>query len=87
MVDRPDGETLMDFANVMLTVILSGIALAAIIIRGVKYTMRAMLIEEGLIRPGKSGATMSHWPNGFRNLPDTLEGIHAEIQKHHGDDA
>jgi hypothetical protein len=87
MVDRPDGETLMDFANVMLTVILSGIALAAIIIRGVKYTMRAMLVEEGLIRPGKSSATTSHWPNGFRNLPDTLEGIHSEIQKHHGDDA
>lgn len=74
----------MDSANILLTVVLSGIALAAVIIRGVKYTMRAMLVEEGLIRPGRPGDKTDHWPNGWHSLPDTLEGIHAEIRKYHG---
>lgn len=73
----------MDWANVALTVVLSMIALAAIIIRGVKWTMRAMLIEEGLIRPGRHGDASTHWPNGWHNLPDTLEGIYEEMRKHH----
>jgi hypothetical protein len=71
----------MDLANVLLTVVLSGLALAAVIIRGVKWTVRAMLIEEGLIRPGRTGEA-HHWPNGWHNLPDTLEGIYNEMQRH-----
>lgn len=70
----------MNTANIILTVVLSGIALGVFIIRGVRYTMRSMLIEEGLIRPGK-GDTANHWPNGWHNLPDTLEGIYQSIPK------
>lgn len=70
----------MNTANIFLTVILSGVALSAVIIRGVRYTMRAMLIEEGLIRPGK-GDTANHWPNSWHNLPDTLQGIYESLPK------
>jgi hypothetical protein len=75
----------MDFANVALTVVLSMIALSAITIRGVKWAMRTMLIEEGLIRPGK-GDVSDHWPNGWHNLPDTLAGIYNEMLEHHSQD-
>lgn len=74
----------MNTANIILTVILSSIALATIIIQGVdrkvKSTLRNMLIEEGLIRPGK-GNSADHWPNGWHNLPDTLQGIYESIPK------
>jgi hypothetical protein len=75
----------MDYANVLLTVVLSGIAVVAAVLKGVTYTMRRLLIDEGLIRPGKPGVT--HWPNGYHNLPDTLEGIHAEMRSHHAKDS
>jgi hypothetical protein len=81
MVDGTD-ET-VNTANIVLTVVLSVIALAAIIIRGVRYTMRSMLIEEGLIRPGTDASR--HWPNGWHSLPDTLEGLYVAIQKNGGE--
>jgi hypothetical protein len=75
-----ENEELMDLANVVLTVILSSIALGVGIVRGVRYTMRNILIEEGLIRPGKDSS--GHWPNGWHTLPDTLEGIAGRLNDH-----
>lgn len=72
----------MEFANVALTVILSLIALAVFILRAVRSTMRDILVDEGLIRPGRRSED-THWPNGWHNLPDTLEGIYRIVSDTH----
>ena len=64
----------MELANIALTVVLSAIALAIFIVRAVRWTMRNVLIEEGLIRPGRRAGD-EHWPGPWNNLPDTLAGI------------
>lgn len=72
----------MDFANIVLTVTLSVIALIAIIVRSVKTTIRSVLVEEGITRPHRPGEKSDNWPNGWRNLPDALEGIHNIVTEH-----
>lgn len=67
----------MEWANIALTVVLSSIALAAIIIRGVKWAVRSSLIEEGVIRPGRD--PKQNWPNDYENLPQTLDGLYKAI--------
>ena len=84
MVDGAAGETLMEFANIALTVVLSAIALAVFMVRAIRWTMRNILIEEGLIRPGRRSGD-EHWPGNWKNLPDTLQGIY-ESMHHHQED-
>lgn len=74
----------MDFFTGLLTIILSAFAVAAAIVSQVKKTVRAVLIEDGLIRPGRPGEPVDHWPNGWHNLPDTLEGLYVELQRQNG---
>jgi hypothetical protein len=72
----------MDFANIALTVVLSLIALVVILGRVLLWVLNYWGVSEGLIRPRRRGEPASnHWPNGWHNLPDTLEGIYSKIQQ------
>ena len=64
--------------TLILGLILSGIALANRITRGIKGQVREVLVDTGIIRPGPD---VSNWPNGWNNLPDSLEGLQAELLK------
>lgn len=73
----------MEWANIALTIVLSMIALAGILVKGVGWAVEHALVKKGLVRPTSDG---SNWPNGWHNLPDALQGIHdamKEIQSLH----
>jgi hypothetical protein len=72
----------MQFADVALTVILSGVALVAILLRGFRWVMDQWAVKHGLIRPDSE----HQWPNDWHTLPDTLDGIYKEMQAHHAKD-
>lgn len=79
MVDRKD-EQAVSTTSWILSVVLSVVAVLGVLLRGVKWAVRASLIEEGLIRPGRAGDG-HNWPNDWHSLPETLQGIYEALPK------
>lgn len=73
----------MDNANIILTAVLSVIALTGVLLRGVKWVLHSWAVEEGIIRPRRKGQPIANWPDPWHTLPDTLEGMHKEMRTHH----
>lgn len=78
-----DDETMTDFGGV-LTVILSAVAVVAMILKGFQLIMVYTLVRFGFIRPLRriSDNPEDAWPNGWHSLPETLEGIHEMVKAH-----
>lgn len=70
----------MSNVNTILTIILSLIAVIPVIAGVVGWVLNNWAIKQGLIRPQIRGHPVDNWPNGWHNLPDTLEGIDKRLQ-------